>query len=76
MIEDASTFRVARQIKRHVGFRHALHHCLGAALARHEVRVVVEELLRRSPGYEIDVDAVRWTRSPVTRGPAYLPIRA
>ena len=38
----------------HVGFGHGIHVCLGAALARLEMRVSLEEILRAMPGYEID----------------------
>jgi len=38
----------------HLAFGHGIHVCLGAALARLEMRVSLEELLRRHPNYEID----------------------
>ncbi len=45
---DAGTFDVRRAPGRHVAFGHGIHHCLGAALARLEGRIVLEELVRRT----------------------------
>jgi cytochrome P450 len=41
---------LARPVTRHVAFGHGVHHCLGAALARAELRVALPALLRRFPG--------------------------
>ena len=44
----------------HLVFGFAEHFCLGAALARREARLVLGELLRRYPNYEIlDEDPTR-----------------
>jgi cytochrome P450 len=51
---DAERFDTARSIRTQIAFGFGLHHCLGAALARLESRVALEELLRRIPAYEID----------------------
>ncbi|HVM97062.1 MAG TPA: cytochrome P450, partial [Candidatus Acidoferrales bacterium] len=51
---DADTFRIDRQIPTQLAFGYGLHHCLGAALARLESRVSLEELHARIPNYEID----------------------
>jgi cytochrome P450 len=34
----------------HVAFGHGLHHCIGAPLARAELRIAIPALLRRFPG--------------------------
>jgi cytochrome P450 len=53
---------VGRRPNPHLGFGHGLHYCLGASLARLEIRVMLEELLPRFSGYEL-VQPVDWTRS-------------
>jgi len=46
-------FDVARRHNHHVAFGFGTHFCLGANLARLELRVVFEELLRRMPGFQL-----------------------
>jgi cytochrome P450 len=58
----------------HVAFGFGEHLCLGAALARLEARVVLEELLQRFPDYEV-VGEPAWTPSTLTRSLATLPVR-
>ena len=50
---DAGTFDVRRVPGRHVAFGHGIHHCLGAALARLEGRIVLEELVARTSDWEV-----------------------
>ena len=59
----------------HVGFGHGIHVCLGAALARLEMRVSLEEIFRRMPGYEIDETGCTRVHSGNVRGWATMPIR-
>jgi cytochrome P450 len=58
----------------HVGFGHGIHVCLGAALARLEMRVSLEELLRRIPDYEIDATRCTRVHSGNVRGWAQVPM--
>lgn len=46
-------FVVDRARNPHIAFGDGIHRCLGAALARLEMRIVLEEVLRRIPGYRI-----------------------
>jgi cytochrome P450 len=62
VFEHADDFDITRSPNPHVGFGHGLHFCLGASLARLEIRVLFEELLPRFRGVEV-VPPVEWTRS-------------
>ncbi|WP_200828469.1 cytochrome P450 [Mycobacterium sp. 3519A] len=59
---DADTFDIARKPNPHLGFGHGVHYCLGANLARLELRVLFEELLGRFSSVQV-VKPVEWTRS-------------
>jgi cytochrome P450 len=59
----------------HVGFGHGIHVCLGAALARLEMRVSLEEIFRVMPQYEIDERRCTRVHSGNVRGWATVPIR-
>ena len=71
----AETLDIHRRPERHLAFGYGAHFCLGAALARLESRVALEEIHRRIPDYVVDDDAkVRFHSSNVT-GWSSLPIR-
>jgi cytochrome P450 len=53
---DGDVFDVHRQIGQHLSFGYGIHFCLGAALARLETRIVLDELLDRFPDWQIDFD--------------------
>jgi cytochrome P450 len=48
-----------RQNNRHLTFGTGVHRCLGAQLARMELKIMLEEILRRLPDFEIAYDKVR-----------------
>ncbi len=73
---DAGTLNVRRAVARTVAFGSGPHHCLGAAAARLEGRVVIEELMRAIPDFVVDTAAGRYAPGPFTRRFEYLPIRA
>ncbi|MGQ0838967.1 cytochrome P450 [Actinokineospora sp.] len=60
----------------HIAFGHGAHHCLGAELARLELRVGVTALLAAFPGLRLAVaDAdLRWRTDMFVRGPWELPV--
>ena len=53
-IERPDEFDVRRPPMLSLGFGYGIHSCLGAALARLEGRIALEEMVRRWPSYEID----------------------
>jgi cytochrome P450 len=54
IIPDADTMDLRRpNLRRHLAYGHGLHFCLGAALARQEVRIVLERLLARTKRLEL-----------------------
>lgn len=70
---DPDTFDVARKPNPHLGFGHGVHYCLGANLARLELRVLFEELLRRFAAVRV-VEPVEWTRSNRHTGMRHLMV--
>lgn len=70
---DAGAFRVARDPNPHLAFGHGAHHCLGASLARAEIRVVLEAILSRGLEFEMD-GAVEWARSNKHTGMRRMPV--
>jgi cytochrome P450 len=70
---DPFCFDVTRDPNPHVAFGGGLHHCLGAALARIEVRVMLEELLDRFSGFAL-AGRVEWGRSNKHTSIRHLPI--
>jgi len=71
---DPDRFDVTRRTERHLSFGHAAHFCLGAALARLEGRIGLQETLRRFPTWTVDEDAVEFVHTNSVRGPASLPL--
>ena len=58
-----------------MAFGHGIHFCLGAPLARMEVRIAIEELVARFRGVELLSDSLDWFDSLTVRGPTALPLR-
>jgi cytochrome P450 len=71
---DPDRFDVTRSIDRQLAFGYGGHFCLGAALARLEGRVVLDETLDRLPAWEVDEARVSMVRTTTVRGPAHVPI--
>ncbi len=66
---------IDRERNRHSAFGLGIHRCLGSNLARMELRVALEEWVRRVPDFELVPDTtVRWSTGQV-RGPRELPLR-
>jgi cytochrome P450 len=67
-------FDVGRDPNPHLGFGQGVHYCLGANLARLEMRVMFEELFARYERFEITGPAV-FTRENRLLGLEHLPVR-
>ena len=71
---DADRFDVRRDTGDMLSFGHGLHFCLGAALARLESRVALEEVQARLRGWEIDPAGLQRIHSVNVRGFSSMPI--
>jgi cytochrome P450 len=70
---DADSFDILRS-QAHLSFGQGLHFCLGSALARMQARVVLEEVLRRWPDWDVDYDNAEKAHTASVRGWAKLPV--
>lgn len=72
---DADELDVTRRPSQILTFGQGNHHCLGAAAARLQARIALEELLRRFPSYGVDPAGVTWAPGPYVRRPLTVPFR-
>jgi cytochrome P450 len=72
---DADRFDVRREFSTHLSFGYGVHFCLGAALARLESRIALEETLRRFPEWDVDHDRAVRLHTSTVRGYSSVPIR-
>ena len=72
MFPDADKVIIDRKENRHAAFGLGIHRCVGSNLARLEMTVAVEELLKRIPEFRL-AGEVTWSEGTV-RGPRKLPI--
>jgi cytochrome P450 len=71
---EGDRFDVTRKIDHHLAFGYGLHFCLGAALARLEGRVALDEVLQRFPSWEVDWENAKQARTSTVRGWERLPV--
>jgi len=72
--DDPDRFDITREPGLAVGLGHGLHVCLGAALARLESRVAIEEIARRWPAFEVDEEGLRRVQMSNVAGYSSVPI--
>ncbi|MGH9213064.1 MAG: cytochrome P450 [Acidimicrobiales bacterium] len=73
--DDADQLRVDRHDPAPVSFGHGIHHCVGAALARLELRVALPAIVDTLGDYTIDDELLEWKTSLAFRSPTRLPIQ-
>jgi cytochrome P450 len=71
---DGDRFDIRRKIGQHLTFGIGTHYCLGAALARLEARVALEEILARFPKWSVDLDRAALSVTSTMRGWETLPM--
>jgi cytochrome P450 len=71
---DGDRFDIHRDDGHHLSFGYGIHFCLGAALARLEGRVALDEVLSRWPEWDVDWDNAKQAHTPHVRGWERLPV--
>jgi cytochrome P450 len=71
---DGDRFDIHRDVGQHLTFGYGIHFCLGAALARLEGRIALDEVLQRFPEWEVDRDNARLSPTSTVRGWETLPV--
>jgi cytochrome P450 len=74
MFDDPDRFDVRRRIGHHVSFGFGVHFCIGAALARLEGRIALEETLSRFPNWELDDALIERLHTSTVRGYRRVPV--
>lgn len=70
---DGDRFDIHRANTKHVSFGLGAHYCMGSALARLEGRIALEEILKRFPEWDIDIENAKMASSPALHGWDSLP---
>jgi len=73
--ENPDVFDIHRKSPRILTFGHGVHRCLGAHFAEMEGKVLLEEVLRRIPEYEVDEEHIVRDYTEFIRGLKKIPIR-
>jgi cytochrome P450 len=71
---DADRFDVRREMQHHLSFGYGIHFCIGAALARLEGKIALEETLRRFPEWTVDPDGLERVHTSTVRGYRKVPV--
>ena len=71
VFDNPNEFRLGRTGPPPLTFGYGAHYCLGAALARLEIKIALDQILARKPRL---AGAVTWRDTPAIRGPLSVPI--
>ena len=71
---NGDTFDIHRELGQMLTFGNGIHLCLGAALARLEGRIVLDEFLKRFPEWDVDLDGAALSPTSTVRGWETLPV--
>ncbi|HYT39846.1 MAG TPA: cytochrome P450, partial [Acidimicrobiia bacterium] len=74
VFDRPASFDITRPAPRHLTFGGAVHHCLGAPLARMEAELAVRTIVTRFPDLRLAVPAVEWLDNFNIRGLKELPV--
>jgi cytochrome P450 len=72
---EADQFDIRRNFRQHVAFGYGIHFCLGAALARMEGKIALEETVKRYKNWSVDKERSVPLHTSTVRGYQQLPIR-
>ena len=70
---DGDLFDIHRQARQHLAFSVGTHFCLGSALARLEGRIALEEILKRFPEWDVDLENAHLSPTSTVRGWEAMP---
>lgn len=71
---DGEVFDIHREQHQHLAFSVGTHYCLGSALARLEGRIALEEMLKRFPEWDVDLDNAILSPTSTVRGWDSMPV--
>ena len=74
MFDDPDTYDINRDTRKMLSFGAGPHHCLGGALAKVEMEIVLEEIAKEVESYEVDIANTERVHSAHQRGFQHLPI--
>ena len=75
--DEPDAFDIRRDPNRHLAFGGGVHHCLGNHLARQNMEIMFNTILRRLPGLKpaVGADELTWKTGILSRGLVTLPVK-